>query len=55
MFQDVGEKTEAYDHDPAILCPTDKEPYIRTSLAVQVVASLVTYSVAVGLRMLVAF
>ena len=54
MFQDVGEKTEAYDHDPAILCPTDKEPYIRTSLAVQVVASLVTYSVAVGLGMLVA-
>ena len=55
MFQDVGEKTEAYDHNPAILCPTNEKPYTRTSLAVQVVASLVTYSVAVGLGMLVAF
>ena len=28
---DVGEKAEDYDHDPTILCPTDEEPYIRTS------------------------
>ncbi len=57
MFQEVGEKTEFFDNDAVIICPTDDDPYIKTSFetspAMRLVVSLLPLLIGMGLALTV--